>query len=445
MELTKYLKVIEPQQGSGDIVLIGTKKGSIISVSRAMLTSIKSGKSGEISDEERVLLVDLGFLIEHPDAERAEMLGFIDEINSISRTLAVKLVMNLDCNLDCRYCFEGQRKGKFFMSRETADRFVEFVRTWTDALGEKTGNEQIVITFYGGEPLLNLELITYISEKITGLAKASGIEFVSYMVTNGTLLTPHVVERLNPLGFGGAVVTLDGPKEIHDSFRPYKGGSGSFDVIFKNLKEICRMTGIQIGGNYMPENYRNFPRLLDCMQENGLSPDLIETVRFSPVTAESDGYGPCDFDSGCCSLNEAWLADAALHLREEVLRRGYKVPDKILPGICSLDLKDNLLVNYDGSLYKCPCLIGRDEFKVGDLRSGIMHQRQPQGLDSWQNEECLECVYLPICFGGCRAMKLVRDGNMEGVDCKKAYLDATLESVVKQDIKYGLTAYGASS
>lgn len=46
---------------------------------------------------------------------------------------------------------------------------------------------------------------------------------------------------------------------------------------------------------------------------------------------------------------------------------------------------------------------------------------------------------LPLCFGGCRYMKLVRDGNMSGVDCKKQYYDVTLEALVKQDIKYGVT------
>lgn len=437
MALTKYLKIFDLKEGSGNVLLLGAKKGSVISVSRTMLSAIKSDK---ISIDEKAQLADLGFLVKSPDAERGEILDFIDDVNVISRTLAVKLVMNLDCNLACRYCFEGQRKGKFFMTQEIADAFVSFVRKWIEGLGSLTGNENIAITFYGGEPLLSFDRIAYISEKVKGLAEGAGIEYVSYMVTNGTLLTPRVAERLIPLGFGGAVVTLDGPREVHDRFRPFVGGNGSFDAIVKNLRETCRLIPIQISGNFMPDNYQTFPMLLDYMLDNGLTPDTVETVRFTPVTAESPGYGPCDFDSGCYSLNEAWLADATLHLREEVLRRRYKVPDRILPGVCSLDLKDNLLVNYDGSIYKCPCLIGREEFIVGNLKDGITHQKQPQGLDKWKNEECLECLYLPLCFGGCRAMKLVRDGNMDGVDCKKAYLDATLEAMVKQDIKYGLTA-----
>jgi uncharacterized protein len=436
MKLTKYLKTFNQEDEEGSLVLISTKKGSIISVPGTMLADIQSGA---ISEEERLIVADLGFLTESSAAEQKEMLGFIDELNEISRTLAIKLVMNLDCNLACQYCFEGQRKGKYYMTQDVADRFVEFVRKWVARLEGRTGEEKIIITFYGGEPLLSIDLIVYISEKIKNLAKENDIEYLTYMVTNGTLLTPLVVERLMPLGFGGAVVTLDGPREMHDRFRPFVSGRGSFDAIVKNLSVVCDMVDLQIGGNYMEDNYRAFPLLLDYMLQNGLTPDKVASVRFSPVTAECKGYGPADFDGGCCSLNEAWLSDAHMYLREEVLRRGYMAPDKVLPAACSLDLKDNLIINYDGRIYKCPSLIGREEFMVGDLINGIRDVTQRQGADCWKNDECLDCAYLPLCFGGCRYMKLVRDGNMDGVDCKKPYLDATLERLVKQDIKYGLT------
>lgn len=437
MKLTKYLKIFDQGDEQRSLILLSAKKGSIISVPGTMLADIQAGA---ISQEEMLMLAEHGFLTEAPDAEQEEMLGFIEELNKISRTLAVKLVINLDCNLACQYCFEGQRKGKFYMTQEMTDRFVEFVKKWTERLEGRTCEEKIIITFYGGEPLLSLDLIAYISEKIKNLAKGNGIEYVAYMVTNGTLLTPRVVERLMPLSLGGAVVTLDGPREVHDRFRPFVSGRGSFDAIVKNLSAVCEMVDLQISGNYMEDNYRAFPLLLDYMLQNGLTPDKVTSVRFTPVTAECKGYGPADFDGGCRSLNEAWLIDAHMYLREEVLRRGYIAPDKVLPAACSLDLKDNLIINYDGCIYKCPSLIGREEFMVGDLINGIRDVTQPQGVDCWKNEECLNCEYLPLCFGGCRYMKLVRDGNMDGVDCKKPYLEATLETLVKQDIKYGLKA-----
>ena len=99
-----------------------------------------------------------------------------------------------------------------------------------------------------------------------------------------------------------------------------------------------------------------------------------------------------------------------------------------------MELDDSLVVNYDGSLYKCPGFIGRQGFCIGDLRNGVQEYRQSHNLDNWKNEECLNCSYLPLCFGGCRYMKLLCDGNLDGIDCKKPYLDATLETLICQDI-----------
>lgn len=433
MTKTRYEKTFRGENAASSLISFSTKKASLISITPEMFADIEAGR---LSTADKAALLSLNFLCESAEAERAEMLGFIDEMNNLSRTFAAKIVMNLECNLACIYCFEGRRKGRHFMTRETADLFISFVKRWINDLDVRTGDEKIVITFYGGEPLLSADLILYISEKIKNVSKDNGIRYIAYVVTNGTLLIPKLVDSLSAAGLEGAVVTLDGPRRIHDSLRPFKTGNGSFDLIVKNLLDVCEMIPIGIGGNYMSDNYREFPHLLDFMLENGLTPDRLESVGFNPVTAESPGYGPVNFNEGCLCINEPWLFEATVFLREEILRRGFKNPSGLVPAVCSLDMHDNYLVNHDGSIYKCPGLIGREEFIVGDLKTGIRHRRQPHGIDNWKNEECLECCYLPLCFGGCRYEKLVRDGNMDGVDCKRPYFDAVLESLVKQDIKY---------
>jgi uncharacterized protein len=289
MMLSRYVRRFKREDEPDSLILFSARKGSIIQIPSSMLAQIESGR---LSEEEAKTLSDLGFLCEDPEAERREVLGFIDDLNAIARTFAAKVVMNLDCNLACRYCFEGQRKGKFFMTRETADLFVGFVGKWAEGLAGRTGDEKIVVTFYGGEPLLSLDLVAYLSGKLKDLAEETGIEYIAYIVTNGTLLTPRGVARLKPLGLRGAVVTLDGPADVHDLYRPFKSGKGSFGRIIKNLRDVCEMTAIQIGGNYMANNCRQFPRLLDFMLSEGLTPEKIESLRFNPVTAESDSYGP---------------------------------------------------------------------------------------------------------------------------------------------------------
>ena len=386
-----------------------------------------------LSEEERTALADLGFLVKHED-ERIEMLGFVDELNSLNKKVGAVIVMNLDCNLACKYCFEGTRKGKHYLTKETAGQLIEFIKKMV-----KHDTEEIVITFYGGEPFLSIGLVIYISEELKVFAESRGKKYSFIFITNGTLLQPDTVAKLVSLGLKSITVTLDGPKEVHDFFRPFKTGRGSFERIFQNLRDVSGMLDIQIGGNFVKDNYSDFPKLLDYMIGNDLTPEKISAVRFESVTNETEGIAPPDFHDGCISVNEPWLFEAGLFLREEILKRGFKTPP-ITPIVCMVEIRGGLVINYDGSIYQCVGLLGREEYKTGDIKTGIKDYSTSHNLDKWKNEKCLDCTYLPLCFGGCRYMKLVRDGNMDGVDCKKPYFDATLETLVKQDIRYGLMA-----
>jgi uncharacterized protein len=73
---------------------------------------------------------------------------------------------------------------------------------------------------------------------------------------------------------------------------------------------------------------------------------------------------------------------------------------------------------------------------IGTLAAGIGDYAVSHNLDVWKKDECLDCAYLPLCFGGCRFLKLLRDGTIDDVDCRKAYLDETLESLIRQDLQH---------
>lgn len=319
------------------------------------------------------------------------------------------------------------------MSSRTADRFVEFA---ADAMNRKNkGRKELHITFYGGEPLLSVELICSISIRLSAAAERTGIRYSFSLMTNGTLLTGKVVQKLMPLGLTDVYVTLDGPKDIHDCARPFKGSGSSFDSIVRNLREVCGNIAPSVGGNFTETNFKRFPELLDYMAEVGLTPEKLKSVQFFPVVDESPDFRPAGFRDGLVTFNAQWFSDASIYLREEILKRGYKT-ERISPASCMFESQCGLMINYDGNVFRCPGQIGREEFACGNIFSGVKDV-SPHG-NSWNNNECLSCPYLPLCFGGCRYMKYVRDGNMDGVDCRKPYLDATLEAMVKQDIRYGL-------
>lgn len=434
MKLSNYIKIYPFKEKPGYNLLFSTKSASIILLHKSVLKSIDD-KSLSTPDKET--LSSLGFLVHDIKKEKEEMISIIDDAISKGTKFNAVAVMNLDCNLACRYCFEGTMKGNKYMTTDTAELMIIFLDGYLDR------GKNINIIFYGGEPLLSTEMIKHVSDKLKTSAEQKGLEYTFRLVTNGTLLTGDRARELVSLGFKGAKITIDGPMGNHDKERPFRSGKGSFDTIIRNAVEVCEIIKIQIGGNYNKDNCREFPRLLDNLINEGLTPDKIQAVKFDPISKIKGKYALPDFSDGCESINEPWLYDAGIFLREEILKRGFHTP-KIMPSPCMIDIRDNAVINYDGTFYKCPALVGNKGFETGRLEIGIKDYRESHNLGSWKTEQCLDCSYLPLCFGGCRFMKLQKDGNIDGVDCKKPYLDATLETLIKQEIKYNGAVAGVN-
>lgn len=427
MRLSRYTKVFPCEDREGECILFAARTGASVLLPAELVPAIDGGGL-DPADEEA--LAGLGFLVPDHAAERREMLGMLAEMNQRLQRFSGLVVLNLDCNLGCAYCYEGALKGKHFMAEDTADRLIDVL-----ARGPIAHGKEVSLTFYGGEPLLSVPLIKRIAGQIQTLASEGGLSFSFSLMTNGTLLTRRRVEELLPFGLKGATVTLDGPREIHDAARPFIDGRGSFDVIMGNLKEIAGLIALQIGGNFTRDNYTEFPRLFDVLVAEGLTPDRLGPMQFSPVMTALSGRALPEFTGGCVSASEPWVAEAILFLREELLLRGFD-PPKMEPHICAVETDDNLVVNYDGTFYKCPALIGIEGLEVGDVERGVCDHRVAHGSGIWQNDECLDCSYLPLCFGGCRYLSLLQDGRADAINCHRDFYDAILGPCLKQDMAH---------
>ena len=425
-----YLKAYPCQDDPSQLLLFSTKKASLILLDRETFQAMQKGA---LSSSDKAKLEKLKMLVPDRDAEKQAMLSRLDELNPKNRGLNIIAVLNLDCNFSCTYCFEEGVKGNLYMSEATADRLLAFIK---DKFREN--QDALVIDFYGGEPLLSLDLIQSISQATKSFAESRNAVYSFTLVTNGSLFTRKAAGKLVPLGLKSVKITLDGPAEIHNKYRPFKSGAGSFDRIIKNIKATCDLVKIGISGNFTKQNYKRFPLLLDYMEEEGLTPDKVSSVKFDAVVSRpQNDPSPIEFTGGCCSINEPWLLEAEALLRGEILRRGYNTP-KPTPMTCMIETTDSYVVNYDGVIYKCPGFIGKKEFAAGDLEIGVSDYSEILRLGIYKNPDCAECVYLPLCFGGCRFMAYIRDGNIDKLDCKKEYFDAALETLLKQDIRYRL-------
>jgi len=424
VQLSTYLKTYSYTSDPDIVLVYATARGAILKLDQSVLDDACNKR---LSVQEQDLLAKIGVLVPDKHAEQEQLRALFDEGNRRSKQFTALVTMNLDCNLACGYCYEDHFRGKRYMTPETADLLVNYVSR------QIANGLNVTLDFYGGEALLSLAMMKDIAGRVRHSADAAGTQASFNLVSNATLLTREVAQGLKELGFASVRFTLDGPPEVHNQQRPFVSGKGSFERIIENLDQVCDILSVQLGGNYTRDNYRQFPLLLDLLIERGITPDRLGAVLFSPVTPKAGEAGLGDFSSGCACPNEPWLIEASLFLRHEILRRGFNAPKPKLAA-CMVEFDNDLVINYDGSLYKCPAFMGWEDMKIGTLADGIGDYSTSHNMDVWKNEECLNCPYLPLCFGGCRFLRRLRTGAIDGVDCRREYLDAALEQILLQDL-----------
>jgi uncharacterized protein len=367
MELSRYLKYYPSSGNPGNYILFSTWRLSKVEMSGATFRAIRKG---DISPENERLLAGLGMLVPNREEEKRSALSIFDRINQHSAGMDFIVVLNLDCNFACKYCFEGGLKGNLYMSGETADRLLHFIKDrFTD------NKKKLLVDFYGGEPLLSIDLIKRISNELKAFTEERGASYSFSLVTNGSLLKRKTAIDLAGLGLKSAKITIDGPAYIHNKNRPFKSGAPSFDTLIKNIKETWDIVKISLGGNFEADNYSEFPLLLDYLEQQGITPEKLGVIKFDPVAERSERVmNPTDYRGGCITLDEPWLLKANELLRDDILRRGYKTLN-INHKVCMIESQNSYVVNYDGSLYKCPGSSGWKSLKPGISRMGFLSMK----------------------------------------------------------------------
>jgi len=404
-------------------------RGTLLQVSRSVADALRNRA---IKGPELEVMAMLGILVPDAEAEKRQVAGYLDWANANTRRFTGLVALNQDCNPDCSSCHGQPSSGESRMNRATADLLVEKILNGPVAAGR-----EVLLEFHGGEELLSIQLIRRISGPLHAAAAANGTGFSFNLFTDGTRLTRDVVEELLPLGLAGARVTIAGPADTLNCLHTIDSGRGWDGVVLNNIRDVCGLIKVRLVGRFTRENHRRFPELLDLLEQTGISPEMLQTVQFLPVVP---GGAAGAFPMGCACGGEEWQTEASLQLRGEILKRGWSTPKPKLAD-CMVEFENDLVVARDGSLYKCPAFMGRDDMKIGSLDGGIEDYRISHNLDVWKNGKCLECSYLPLCFGGCRFMRRLRSGAIDDVDCRKEYFDSSLERIARQDIELRRSSY----
>jgi uncharacterized protein len=326
-----------------------------------------------------------------------------------------KLTINVanDCNLRCKYCWNlyGTYGDKpHLMDKNTAIRAVDF-------LFKISGdNKYLNIDYYGGEPLLNFDILKACTEYAIEKARVKNKEITFSIETNGTFLEDEIIGYFEEKNFQISI-SIDGEKDYHDKVRKEKDGRGTWNKIISIAQKILKnkKIGLAIRATLITPN-TNLWDTVQYLYKIGLEDVQVEyagELRASRNDEQRRGHLECVdiekerkeyiryakgyLDSVLCKSSRGWFD-------RKILKIYHNTPN--LKG-CSVGRGDQMAIDAYGNIYPCLVFTGKKEYILGNvtnhyLRTDIFNTLQKNRVD--KREGCKDCWARFLCGGGCVAV-----------------------------------------
>ena len=404
---------------SGFVVRYSTKKsffilknfftGAVIKLTSDMLSRIDywlDGKSVEISqDILSILTGENEFLVSADKNEFSQFReDFLEVRNNKAELFTLYFLPTIKCQLDCSCCFEKGivRIGR--MSEVVLDQSVSWI---ADYLKVNKEVKYFKFVLFGGEPLLEKDLVRDALAKFSHIVNIAGVEFWTEIITNGEFLDEDTAFLLKQYGWRRVQITLDGPKSIHDLRRCHKNGKGTFDSIISNVKTVLSRNLIE------KVNLR-----LSIDEETAdLLPDLVKYIAgigFTDRIQLSLGIIVPSIDTQMKEISEEFIAKKVIEVWCVAKSFGFETPEEFVVGPwCVAIAKHSAVLQPNGSIQKCFCTVGRNSFDFTTVFKNTTSYAQDPRFEIFNRvDECVSerCPYLPVCGGGCIHDSIVKYG-----------------------------------
>ena len=324
------------------------------------------------------------------------------------------------CNLNCSYCFASQGKyhgERALMSFEVGKRALDF-------LIENSGTRRnLEVDFFGGEPLMNFDVVKKLVEYARSIEKEKGKNFRFTLTTNGVLVDDDVIDFANK-EMSNVVLSLDGRKEVHNRYRVDYQGRGSYDTIVPKFQKFVKARGgknYYMRGTFTHAN-PDFLEDIKTMLNLGFTELSMEPV----VAAEGDEAALTEEDKPVVMKQYEELAELMLKRDKEGKPfTFYHYMIDLAGGPCIYKRisgcgsgTEYMAVTPWGDLYPCHQFVGDEKFKLGDIWHGVENkeiQNEFASCNVYARSECRDCWARLYCSGGCAANAYHATGSVKGV------------------------------
>ncbi len=308
----------------------------------------------------------------------------------------------MGCNFDCPYCFEDHGQGK--MSAQVQDDVVALAERMLVTSGAKSMKN----TWFGGEPLMASDVVESLSQRLIALCEEHGATYSARIITNGYLLTQDVVNMLAAGKVNNMQITIDGIGAAHDATRHLANGGPTFERIASNLRnlsipfEVSVRHNVYAGNKGEMDDVRAFVQQLAEESGNNL-------VYWPALVVDSEVADERGKQVGLLCSSDASEVGTRVEARRFQPGRGHFCGAQTIWGV-GIDDK--------GNLQKCWEAVDKPRYSFGtahdwDPADPFATAARPDNLTMYLNtaapvrdEACHECVWLPMCAGGCPHRRL---------------------------------------
>ena len=313
------------------------------------------------------------------------------------------------CNLNCSYCFASQGKyhgERALMSFDVGKRALDF-------LVENSGSRRnLEVDFFGGEPLMNWEVVKQLVEYGRSLEEPNNKRFRFTITTNGVLLNDEIMDFCNR-EMSNVVMSLDGRKEVNDYMRPTRNGHGSsYEITVPKFQKFAKSRAgkdYYVRGTFTRNNL-DFSEDVKHFADLGFDQMSIEPV----VGAEDEPYAIRKEDLP--KIMEEYDKLAVEYIKRKKEGRGFNFFHFMIDlnqGPCVAKRlsgcgsgTEYLAVTPWGDFYPCHQFVGQEDFLMGNVDTGITRtdiRDEFKLCNVYAKEKCRDCFARFYCSGGCAA------------------------------------------